>query len=62
MSLSLGKMRIVAVAVLAGGVLLCGNPSGAQTSALKPDVAGEYECTEARVAGKSVPCTVGSFR
>jgi len=29
----------------------------ARVSAQPPDVAGQYECVEARVAGKAMPCT-----
>ena len=43
------------ILILAGaGLLLACAPNGrAQTD----DVAGQYVCSEARVAGKSVPCT-----
>ncbi len=40
------------VAVVAAGVLLAASGARAQTT----DVSGEYECTETKVAGKSVPC------
>ena len=40
------------VLVVGGWLLFCGGAVRAQTV----DVAGEYECTEAKVAGKSVPC------
>jgi hypothetical protein len=58
MKSSLG--RVSGVAAL-GWLLLSAQPSKAQNSALKPDVTGEYECTEARVAGKSVPCKVAQL-
>lgn len=51
--------RIAGIAIC---VLLCagiGNAQSAKTQAPKTettDVIGEYACTEARVAGKSVPC------
>lgn len=41
------------VAVVGAGMLIAANVSKAQTTT---DVSGEYECTETRVAGKSVPC------
>jgi hypothetical protein len=40
------------VAVVAAGVLMAASGARAQTT----DVSGEYECTETKVAGKSVPC------
>lgn len=48
-----GSFKISALA-LAGifAVLLCAARSSAQSS----DVAGQYVCTEARVASKTVPC------
>ena len=45
------KCLMVAVAALL--VLACSPKSRAQSD----DVAGQYVCSEARVAGKSVPCT-----
>jgi hypothetical protein len=45
-----GKFLIVAGAAL---LLACAPNGRAQTN----DVAGQYVCSEARVAGKSVPCT-----
>jgi hypothetical protein len=46
-------VRKVTVVVVAGaGLLLCGKMAKAQSA----DVTGEYECTEAKVAGKTVPC------
>ena len=46
-------VRKVTLMVVAGaGLLLCGKVTKAQTA----DVTGEYECTEAKVAGKTVPC------
>jgi hypothetical protein len=47
-----GVRRLVFVAIVGSGLLLDGSVVRAQTK----DVSGEYECTEARVAGKSVPC------
>jgi hypothetical protein len=47
------QIRKVAQVAAAGVVLLlCGKAVKAQST----DVTGEYECTEAKVAGKSVPC------
>jgi hypothetical protein len=46
----LGKMALVGA--MAAGLLLCGKTAKAQST----DVTGEYECTEAKVAGKSLPC------
>lgn len=40
------------VAAASAGMLVAANVSKAQTT----DVSGEYECTETKVAGKSVPC------
>jgi hypothetical protein len=37
---------------VAAGLLLC----GATTRAQSANVTGQYECTEAKVAGKPVPC------
>ncbi len=47
------EIRKVALVAMAGAALLfCGRAVKAQST----DVTGEYECTEAKVAGKSVPC------
>ena len=47
------EIRKVALVAAAGVVLLlCGKAAEAQST----DVTGEYECTEAKVAGKTVPC------
>jgi len=40
-------------AVVGGGLLVATSAAKAQTTT---DVSGEYECTETKVAGKSVPC------
>jgi hypothetical protein len=42
----------LAVSVAAIGCLLAGGAARAQST----DVTGQYECTETKVAGKSVPC------
>lgn len=48
-----GSMReSLLVAIVGVGLLLAATPTAAQPT----DVSGEYECTEAKVAGKSVPC------
>ncbi len=44
--------KVTLVAVAGAGLLLCGKMAKAQSA----DVTGEYECTEAKVAGKTVPC------
>jgi hypothetical protein len=57
--------RLWLAAVAAAGMLLAGGLCGAQTAREsgppKTDVTGEYECTEARVAGKTVPCQVAQL-
>jgi hypothetical protein len=45
-----GKVTLAGFVLVA--LLLCGKVAKAQST----DVTGEYECTEAKVAGKSVPC------
>lgn len=52
MKLSLNRTKLVLWAALGSSLLLCGRTARAQSA----NVTGEYECTEARVAGKPVPC------
>ncbi len=52
MKLPRGVRERLLVAVVGAGLLVTPKPAHPQTT----DVIGEYECTEARVAGKSVPC------
>ncbi len=52
MKLSLNRTKLVLWAGLGSSLLLCGGTARAQSA----NVTGEYECTEARVAGKPVPC------
>src|SRR5260370_34847475 len=52
MKLAEGMGKVVLMGALAAGLLLCGKAANAQSA----DVTGEYECTEAKVAGKSLPC------
>lgn len=47
-----GVRKLVLLGMAGAGFLLC----GAEARAEGANVSGEYECTEARVAGKSVPC------
>ena len=47
-----GVRRLLFAGMVGSGLLLCGTLTRAQSR----DVSGEYECTEARVAGKTVPC------
>ncbi len=61
MKLSAEKKRLAVVAIAVGYMLLHGEECRAQSPALKQDVTGEYECTEARVAGKIVPCKVAQL-
>jgi hypothetical protein len=44
--------KVTVVVVVGVGLLLCGKVTKAQGA----NVTGEYECTEAKVAGKTVPC------
>ena len=72
MKLSKVSKRL-AMSAIAAAVLLCGQTSRAQSLGkggpppapqIAPqvtDVTGEYECTEARVAGKSVPCKIAQL-
>jgi hypothetical protein len=46
---------------LAGFVLVVSLLIGQVAKAQSTDVTGEYECTEARVGGKSVPCKVAQL-
>ncbi len=52
MKLSRGVREVLLVMVIASGLLITSKVARAQTT----DVIGEYECTEAKVAGKTVPC------
>ncbi len=52
MKLAEGMTKAVVVGIVGAGLLLCGSVAKAEGR----DVTGEYECTEAKVAGKSVPC------
>ncbi len=52
MKLPRGVRQVLLVVFLASGLLMTSKVAKAQT----PDVIGEYECAEAKVAGKSVPC------
>ncbi len=52
MKWSHGLARLVLWGGVATGLLLFGQAASAQTA----NVTGEYECTEAKVAGKPVPC------
>jgi hypothetical protein len=52
MKLAEGMGKVALVGAMAAGLLLCGKTARAQST----DVTGEYECTEAKVAGKSLPC------
>ncbi len=61
MKLPVGMKRLAVGTVAAAYMLLGGKTCMAQKLAPKPDVTGEYECTEARVAGKSVPCKVAQL-
>ena len=45
-------VQVAVVAIIGTGLLFAGKVARAQTT----DVTGEYECIEAKVAGKSVPC------
>jgi hypothetical protein len=49
-----GKAEVLARALAAAVFLFC---SAGFVKAQSVEVAGEYVCTEARVAGKTVPCT-----
>jgi hypothetical protein len=52
MKLLRGLERVAVVGIVSAGILM-----GAKVARAQPtDVIGEYECTEAKVAGKSVPC------
>lgn len=53
MRLSQGLVRSAFVAGVAAAAMLLSAPSNAQTVS----VAGEYECTQMKVAGKPVACT-----
>jgi hypothetical protein len=51
-------------ALLLSGPASRGQVKGQGTPSMTPkiaDVTGEYECTEARVAGKTVPCKVAQL-
>ncbi len=52
MKLSKGMKEVLVVTIVGAALLLSGRAAKAQTT----DVTGEYECTEAKVAGKSVQC------
>jgi hypothetical protein len=52
MKLAEGMGKMALVGAMAAGLLLSGKTAKAQST----DVTGEYECTEAKVAGKSLPC------
>ena len=52
MKLVEGMGKVALVGAMAASFLLCGKTAKAQST----DVTGEYECTEAKVAGKSLPC------
>ncbi len=52
MKLPEGMTKAVVVGIVGAGLLLWGSMAKAEGK----DVSGEYECTEAKVAGKSVPC------
>jgi hypothetical protein len=54
-STSLAKNAVLAMS--AGLLLLAFAPLGRAQSEIKEDVAGQYVCTEARVAGKTMTCT-----
>lgn len=47
-----GVRKVALVAVACAGWMIWGSMAKAQS----PDVTGEYECTEAKVAGKTVAC------
>ena len=51
MQLPAGMSKAI-LRIVGAGLLLSGNGASAQST----NVTGEYECTEAKVAGKSVPC------
>jgi len=52
MKLPEGMTKAVVVGIVGAALLLSGSVAKSQGR----DVTGEYECTEAKVAGKSVPC------
>lgn len=52
MKLPWSKRGVLVAAMVGGSLLISARATKAQTT----DVTGEYECTEAKVAGKSVPC------
>lgn len=54
-STSLAKNALLAISIPV--LLLAFAPAGHAQAEIKEDVAGQYVCTEARVAGKAVTCT-----
>ncbi|MGB2628338.1 MAG: hypothetical protein WAK20_16260 [Candidatus Acidiferrum sp.] len=52
MMLANGVKKLVLVGIVSWALV----PVGSVARAQNRDVSGEYECTEAKVAGKSVPC------
>ena len=50
------QSRIGKILALVGGLGVATLLAGSVVRAQSAEVAGEYECTQARVAGKSVPC------
>ena len=69
MKLSRRRKGLAIAALVVVGVLTCRDESRAQDKvpggkSITPqteDISGEYECTEARVAGKTVPCKVAQL-
>ena len=49
------------LALSAGVMLLAFAPAGRAQAQMKEDVAGQYVCTEAHVAGKTVACTAATL-
>jgi hypothetical protein len=69
MKLGRGRKGIAITVLAVAGALTYGNASRTQDKvpgdkSITPrieDISGEYECTEARVAGKSAPCRVAQL-
>lgn len=58
---SLSPARNALLALSAGILLFAFAPAGHAQTEIKEDVAGQYVCTEARVAGKTVACTAATL-
>src|SRR5208282_6935349 len=50
------QSRIGKILTLAGGLAAVALLAGSVARAQSTEVAGEYECTQSRVAGKELPC------